>query len=530
MASETRQLDIILKLRDDASKQLGRFSGELGMLEKASSAAKTAIMGIGAGLVGMGVFAVKSAADMEKMRVSLDTSFKGNAEEAKKAFDTINEFTAKTPFQLEEVMTGFIKLKNMGLDPSKRALTSYGDTASAMGKSLNMMVEAVADAATGEFERLKEFGIKASQEGDKVTFTFRGVKTTVKKDAKEIEKYLIGLGETEFAGGMEKQSKTLYGIISTLKDQITLTMASVAEESGALEIVKKIVNDLATAIDNNKGKVIAWIKGWVESMGGKEGIQQKLTDLWNKIVNEVIPAIMTFIDVVKDITKFVWEHREAIIITVLAWEALKLALSIVGTVQAIATAISLLSSGSLAPMIALLTGPVGLIALFGVLATVAIVGAINAFYDLKTAQDNARDSADRVRDGLAKAQEGFDSLSTESAKQQFIEASKEAEKLADEAERLANLGFFGSIWEGIKSSNKDFGKKIGVNDAIISPKGDIITTHPDDFLIATKNPAALAGGGGGVNVVINYPFVLDRNGGDMLADVISQSLRNKLRI
>ena len=39
-----------------------------------------------------------------------------------------------------------------------------------------------------------------------------------------------------------------------------------------------------------------------------------------------------------------------------------------------------------------------------------------------------------------------------------------------------------------------------VNDAIINPDGDIITTHPDDYLIATKDPQDLAnsvGGSGG---------------------------------
>ena len=32
-----------------------------------------------------------------------------------------------------------------------------------------------------------------------------------------------------------------------------------------------------------------------------------------------------------------------------------------------------------------------------------------------------------------------------------------------------------------------------VNDAIIAPNGNIITTHPDDYLIATKNPADTMG-------------------------------------
>ena len=64
----------------------------------------------------------------------------------------------------------------VSFDSSRRHWTlevaaAYGDTASAMGKSLDDMVEAVADAATGEFERLKEFGIRASKNGDRVSFT-----------------------------------------------------------------------------------------------------------------------------------------------------------------------------------------------------------------------------------------------------------------------------------------------------------------------------------------------------------------------
>ena len=51
---------------------------------------------------------------------------------------------------------------------------------------------------------------------------------------------------------------------------------------------------------------------------------------------------------------------------------------------------------------------------------------------------------------------------------------------------------------GLLSSARSFVTR-SVNDAIISPKGDIITTHPDDYIIATKTPGSL-GGGNGVTV------------------------------
>src|SRR5256885_12640155 len=87
-----------------------------------------------------------------------------------------------------------------------------------MGKSLMQMIEAVADAATGEFERLKEFGIKASKQGDMVAFTFQGVTTRVKNSAKDITDYLENIGNTAFGGAMEQRAKTLDGAIAALGD------------------------------------------------------------------------------------------------------------------------------------------------------------------------------------------------------------------------------------------------------------------------------------------------------------------------
>jgi hypothetical protein len=143
----------------------------------------------------------------------------GSAENAAIAFGAIQDFAKATPFDLAQVTDAFTKLVNLGLNPSESALTSYGNTASAMGKSLNQLIEAVADAATGEFERLKEFGIKTKSQGDQVTFTFRGVATTVGKNAAEIEGFLKSLGDNQFAGAMAERVKTLDGAISNLGDE-----------------------------------------------------------------------------------------------------------------------------------------------------------------------------------------------------------------------------------------------------------------------------------------------------------------------
>ena len=87
----------------------------------------------------------------------------GSAENAAVAFEAIQKFAATTPFDLGQATKAFTQLVNLGLTPSEAAMTSYGNTASAMGKDLSQMIEAVADAATGEFERLKELEVKLAK-------------------------------------------------------------------------------------------------------------------------------------------------------------------------------------------------------------------------------------------------------------------------------------------------------------------------------------------------------------------------------
>jgi hypothetical protein len=160
---------------------------------------------------------VNVTAEFQRLEASLVT-VEGSTSKASTSFDLIKTFAQKTPYQLTEVTDAFIKMKAMGLDASLESMQAYGDTASAMGKPIMQMIEAVADAATGEFERLKEFGIRVSSEGDKVKFTFKGVTTEVGKNSAEIEQYLIKLGQTNFGGGMARQMETLGGQLSNLQD------------------------------------------------------------------------------------------------------------------------------------------------------------------------------------------------------------------------------------------------------------------------------------------------------------------------
>lgn len=253
-------MSAIDKMSGIIGNAVNKSTGKLDQLSKKTNliASKAFDIGRSSGAVGLAIaaplgLAIRAAAQYEKMNISLRTAFQGNEVAAAKAFKEINKFAAQTPYELEEVMRGFVKLKNMGLDPSQKALTAYGNIASGMGKSLNDMVEAVADAATGEFERLKEFGIKAKSQGDMVAFTFQGVTTKVKKNAKEIEGYLKNVGNTKFKGGIEAQSKSILGQFSTLKDNANMVAVKLGQT--LIPALNRLFKAVMPVID----KVTAWI-------------------------------------------------------------------------------------------------------------------------------------------------------------------------------------------------------------------------------------------------------------------------------
>lgn len=198
----------------------------------------------------------------------------GSAEKATAAFKAIEDFATTTPYSLGQATKAFTQLVNLGLTPSEKALTSYGNTAAAMGKDLSQMVEAVADATVGEFERLKEFGIKARSEGDNVSFTFRGMTTTVKKSAEEIEGYLIGLGQNEFASAMANRMNTLDGAISNLSDSWDGLFRAISSQgagdliTSGVRMATDAISELTAAISSGQlGTYLDAIAGKFKSWG-----------------------------------------------------------------------------------------------------------------------------------------------------------------------------------------------------------------------------------------------------------------------
>lgn len=204
----------VKRARGEAQKASRDMAGGFDSAGRAAAGLQAAITAIGgAGVITSLVRINAQFQTLEaRMRVATGSTGLATAE-----LQRLEQFAAQTPFTLDQVVDGWLRLKNLGLDPNIEALRDYGNIAAASGKNVMDFIEAVADASTNEFERLKEFGIKARQEGDQVIFTFRGIETRVQKDAASIVEYLRSIA-TELGDGMGAQMQTIDGKISNLED------------------------------------------------------------------------------------------------------------------------------------------------------------------------------------------------------------------------------------------------------------------------------------------------------------------------
>ena len=185
-------------------------------------------------LLDFGAAVIDITSEFQKFEAVLTNTLGSNSRRPNSAF-TNTGVCRKTPFSVKELTESFVKLANQGFTPTTNQLRQLGDLASSTGKSFDQLAEAILDAQTGEFERLKEFGIRAQKAGDQVLFTFKGVETQVKFTNESIKQYVTSLGDLEgVSGSMAAISDTLGGSISNLGDSFDKLMVRLGKLGGGL--------------------------------------------------------------------------------------------------------------------------------------------------------------------------------------------------------------------------------------------------------------------------------------------------------
>ncbi|AIM41125.1 putative tape measure protein [Salmonella phage LSPA1] len=286
---------LVVKVTEQGAKAT---SDRLDNLSKSAKVAGAAVTGLAAAVAATAYKAaqelVGSQRQLDKMSASLKT-LTGSTQGAKQALSILQDFARDTPYGLEQAVEGFRKLVALGLTPSEEALRSYGNTASAMGKDLSQMIEAVADASTFEFERLKEFGIKAKQNKSDIEFTFQGTTTVVKKNAADIEQYLLDIGNVNFAGAMADQANTLNGAIASAEDswsQLKMTLAT-SLDVGSLAEPLRYIDGLIQEINAQiaSGEFVAEMRMWGDMASEVGGAIEASFDAAFGMVGDALNAL-----------------------------------------------------------------------------------------------------------------------------------------------------------------------------------------------------------------------------------------------
>jgi len=242
------------KLNGDIRRMKSNFNRNFGEIGRIAKQLGTAIIGgIGVGLTAV----LKSGAQLQTMRVGF-RSIMGGAKEAADMVNKLNEFTAKTPFQLEEVSKSARQLLAVGTatDDINDKLKMLGDIAAASGNRLSDITAAFSKVqAKGKVEleslnQLAERGIPIFDELKKVTGDanqkFGAGEITIRQYNQALKNMVAEGGFAQ--GAMENLSETLDGRVSTALDNVTQALGKFAEKSGMLEAVSNVLDDFTESL------------------------------------------------------------------------------------------------------------------------------------------------------------------------------------------------------------------------------------------------------------------------------------------
>ncbi|WP_099192226.1 hypothetical protein [Tepidibacter mesophilus] len=323
----SRNIATILSLRDNMSRGLIRASKNVKNMDKQTQRAtkrvanfanksiknfervgdRTAKMAgvmatVVAGLatkVGFG-----EAFNMEGYKVQLETATK-NTKKASKLMANAVRFANKTPFETGAVVEATATMETYGLS-SKRWLKDVANMAGSTNKSISQATEAMTDIAVGEFERIKEFGLRKDmilaesnkKYGEGVIFNSKGQVI----DQIKLMDVVQSMMQKKFKGGAKALSETSRGMWSTITGITKSSLAKILgmQENGTIKA--------SSALDKLKGKiqnVADTLQRWQED-GTMDKIADKASEVFDKVYNS-IEKVIKYVEDNKDEIKFFGE-------------------------------------------------------------------------------------------------------------------------------------------------------------------------------------------------------------------------------
>jgi tape measure domain-containing protein len=496
VGSKDAKLKIVVNAQDNTKGTFKALNAQLGQ----SQGSLKSVAGIAAGLTA-GFYALSGAigavsgflrtgfgvaAQLETAQIGLATLL-GSTEEAATTIARLKVEAARTPFELPGLTqaTQLLSSVTKSGDKSINILLDIGEALAAMGKGqaeldriiVNLQqVGAIGYASMVDIKQFAYAGIPIFEMLQKQTgLSGEALEDFISNGQVSFDMLTGMFDKANDAGGQffnafKNQAGTFNQSLSNLKDSFGIFAADFVENSGAFDRVKEAMQTAAAVLTNyqmHTENLKARIGELFQTIDEKTGLITLLKDAWANVV-------------------FMYQER------------LKPALDELWV--------------TLQPYKPFLDA---LVQVFGVMLVTAIGGTIMVLGALAAGVIEALTLMTKWYTFLAGTFASIWDYITDK-----IAATIEVvEKFISLLQRAVSLvgGLPGKAAGGL-------GKVFGVNDAIISPKGDIITTHPEDYLIATKNPASLLSGGG-VTVNINGGMYLSEDAAERMGDLILQRLK-----
>ena len=195
--------------------------------------------------------------DYEKWEFQLRASFRGVTYAAQDAMRWLRKFAAVTPLETPDVIKTFVRLKSMGMTVNKEIMTILGDTAFAMGKTIE-------DVATGfislETETIRRLGTLLERTGEYAYIASGRYFKRIRNDLNEIRAALLEAWKLNFAGAMDKAAQSAYGALKQIRSYVTEFFKFLGDSGlyqGFRTLAVSLAEQLGKAYDTGQLKDIA---------------------------------------------------------------------------------------------------------------------------------------------------------------------------------------------------------------------------------------------------------------------------------
>ncbi|SMB97939.1 tape measure domain-containing protein [Thermanaeromonas toyohensis ToBE] len=274
-----------------------------------------ALLGAGAGFAGLIGYPLKLAGEIEQANIAMETLL-GSSEKAQEFIGNLADFAAKTPFEMPQLLEASRRLLAFGFGAEKiiPMLNAAGNAAAGLGlgaEGINRIIialgqmKAKAKVSAEEMMQLTEAGVPAWDILAKAmgVTTAQAMKLSEKGliPAEQAIEALVKGMEERFPNMMEKQSRSLFGLLSTLKDYANLKffwafgeglrqavvpamqrfVDMLTQNESGLKRVQGALMQVGTTLGNWIINSFSNFYSWLERLASDETFRQ--LDFWGKL-------------------------------------------------------------------------------------------------------------------------------------------------------------------------------------------------------------------------------------------------------